>query len=348
MVSPYKDRPKTSYWKTGVLEASHFHSQLYSKKFDIVRDMRVATAGSCFAQHIGRSLIEHNYRVIDVEPAPWGLSTETARRYGYGLYSARYGNIYTSRQLVQLMRECLEGIEPGEIVWSTGERHFDALRPSVEPEGLDSSQEVLIHRADHLRRVRALLEQVDLLIFTLGLTEAWRHRETGTVFPTAPETVAGTYSDRVYEFVNFGFDDVRGDLRLIRSMLKEINPAAKLLLTVSPVPLTATGSTHHVHVASTYSKAVLRAAAASLYEEFDDVDYFPSFDMIWNPFLKHSFYDANLRSVTTEGVEAAMAMFFAAHDTAGRTRSNAPVAFGSSRSEEDIVCDEALLEAFAP
>jgi len=103
-----------------------------------------------------------------------------------------------------------------------------------------------------------------------------------------------------------------------------------------------------VHVASTYSKAVLRAAAASLYEEFDDVDYFPSFDMIWNPFLKHSFYDANLRSVTTEGVEAALAMFFAAHDTAGRTRSNAPVAFESSRSEEDIVCDEALLEAFAP
>ena len=46
---------------------------------------------------------------------------------------------------------------------------------------------------------------MDVFIFTLGLTEAWRERESGSVLPVAPGVVAGEYDPNAVKFVNFGF-----------------------------------------------------------------------------------------------------------------------------------------------
>ena len=74
-----------------------------------------------------------------------------------------------------------------------------------------------------------------------------------------------------------------------------------ILLTVSPVPLTATASGSHVLVSSTYSKSVLRAVAGDLCSECKHIDYFPSYEIITNPRLHSSAFANNLRSVR-EGV----------------------------------------------
>src|SRR5690606_21748827 len=119
--------------------------------------------------------------------------------------------------------------------------------------------------------------------FTLGLTEAWENAETGVVYPTCPGVIAGTFSETKYRFVNYDFPQVLADMQEARALLKEINPEMKMLLTVSPVPLTATASGNHVLVATTYSKSVLRAVCGSMVETFDDVDYFPSYELIASP-----------------------------------------------------------------
>ena len=67
----------------------------------------------------------------------------------------------------------------------------------------------------------------------------------------------------------------------------------RVVLTVSPVPLTATASDRHVLVANTYSKAVLRAVAEELYLESPYIDYVPSFELVTNPKLVASHYLAN-------------------------------------------------------
>jgi hypothetical protein len=91
MTSPYSALPRNSFWKTGVSEQHPLDVQgLYAKKFAIGADDRIATAGSCFAQHIGRHLKARNCTVLDVEPAPSGLTQEQAQQFGYGIYSARY------------------------------------------------------------------------------------------------------------------------------------------------------------------------------------------------------------------------------------------------------------------
>lgn len=53
-----------------------------------------------------------------------------------------------------------------------------------------------------------------------------------------------------------------------------------MIVTVSPVPLTATYRDADVMTANCYSKSVLRTAAEEITQTFDFVHYFPSFESI--------------------------------------------------------------------
>ena len=121
------------------------------------------------------------------------------------------------------------------------------------------------------------MAQTGLVVFTLGLTETWAHTGSGTVYPTAPGTIAGQIDPDVHSFVNFRAAEIRRDFEAVREVFRAANPDVKFLLTVSPVPLTATASGGHVLPATIYSKSILRTVAGELSEDFDDVDYFPSY-----------------------------------------------------------------------
>jgi hypothetical protein len=360
-IHPYQDLPKKCFWSRGVAASKTLVPEhLYEYKWPIQKDERIATAGSCFAQHIGRRMKANGFTVLDLEPAPADLPPDLHGKYGYSIYSARYGNIYTIRQFLQLAYEATGQRDPGEVVWNGPDNtYFDALRPGVEPVGLESPEEVLAHRQSHLTKVRSLLETADVFIFTLGLTEAWMDRATSTVFPTAPGTIAGNYDPGCYEFKNFTAAEVMKDFLEFRELLgnlRKTGASPKFLLTVSPVPLTATATGGHVLQATVYSKSVLRGVAGQLAMEHDDVDYFPSYEIITNPWSTNLFYEANLRSVKSCGVDEVMRTFFNAHlgTTPGAAEPDkltvAPTATAGHADEannaDDVICEEALLDAF--
>jgi hypothetical protein len=359
--NPYSALSASKYWKSGVAER-HFTEleDLYQPKFVLGPGDRIAVAGSCFAQHVGKNLKAQGFKVLDREKAPKSLSDEVAQKFGYRTYSARYGNIYTARQLVQLIKDSSAGVAREEDFWWRGDRVFDALRPNVEPDGYESLDEAVLHRKQHLSNVQSLFAKTDVLIFTLGLTEAWEDINSGTVFPTCPGVIAGEFDDSKYRFVNYDYSAVLADMIEVHTLLKAINPEMKFLLTVSPVPLTATASGQHVLVATTYSKSVLRAVCGAMTSMFDDVDYFPSYEIIASPPARGFFYEPNLRSVNRNGVAHVMSQFLKAHSSGGvglvepapsddveedspREKRGKPKA----RRKGDVVCEEELLEAFA-
>src|SRR5690606_33133300 len=113
--NPYKSQPERAFWKAAV-GTRHFAdlSDIWSG-IPLSREDRVATAGSCFAQHIGHHLARRGAAFMDMEPAPPLFGTDAeARRWGFGVFSCRYGNIYTTRQLIQLFDEAHENRTPGE------------------------------------------------------------------------------------------------------------------------------------------------------------------------------------------------------------------------------------------
>lgn len=349
--SPYEGLPPRAYWRSGVAERAPLDpGDLYRPRFPVTRATRIATAGSCFAQHVGRALRGAGFAVLDAEPRPPHVAEAAAAVHGYGLFSGRYGNIYTARQLAQLFEETESGLRPTLPVWRKGDRFVDAQRPGVEPEGLASEAEVLRQREGHLATLRGLFRAADLFVFTFGLTEAWIDRASGTVYPTAPGTIAGTFDPGIFAFKNYDAVEVLADFEVFRTGLKAINPAARFLVTVSPVPLTATATAEHVEVATCQSKATLRAACGMLVARHDDVDYFPSFEIITSQNARGAYYEPNLRNVSPMGVAAAMRLFLSAHG-AGEAAED-----GTARKEKrrrragsaaDDPCEEALLEAFA-
>jgi hypothetical protein len=318
--------------------------ELHVPKFEIGPSSRIATAGSCFAQHIARHLRSSGVGVLDLEPPPPGLSLEHARRFGFGIYSARYGNIYLVRQLLQLARESLGRFAPVDAVWERDGKYFDALRPLVEPQGMTTPGEVTANRRDHLEAVRRLLHRADTLVFTLGLTEGWVHAPSGTVFPTAPGVLAGSFDPAVYSFRNFSYDEIRSDFLELRDLVRGVNPGMRFLLTVSPVPLAATASGNHVLVATTHSKSVLRAVAGQLTAELADVDYFPSYEIVNTPGRRDFFFESNLRDVTEAGVRAVMEVFFEAYGLGTGLAPSSPA--DEQERADEAVCEEAMLEAF--
>lgn len=341
MSSPYSTLPEAAFWRPAVSNRHMFDLENVSTHEPLDPSTRVATAGSCFAQHIGRHLRRRNANYLDLEPAPDFLSPEQARRHGYGILSCRYGNIYTARQLLQLAQECLGLRTPSERAWAKDGRFYDALRPSVDPVGHASAGDVLAMRGQHLLKVRELLGQTDLFIFTLGLTEAWVSREDGTVYPTAPGTIAGTFDAGKYVFHNFRYNEVLADMLGFWALLREQSPAARLLLTVSPVPLTATASGEHVLVATTQSKATLRAVAGDLAAHEKGISYFPSYELISSHPARGMFFNPDLRTVNEIGVNYVMSHFFRGSSVQA---TGAAVSQGQDGDDGELICDEEALD----
>jgi hypothetical protein len=315
VATPYAGLPPRAFWRTGVVEAVFPPPDLFRPRWQLDRTDRIVTAGSCFSQRLGRALRGQQFRLIDTEPVssdPRDLGDQAAA-HGYGLYSARYGNIYTVRQLRQLLEEAYGRREPGDPVWEKDGRHYDALRPNIEPDGFGSPDEVRTARKAHLACVRAAFEQADVFIFTLGLTEAWVHKPSGQVYPLAPGVLAGRYDPAKHVMVNFRVGQIKEDFEAVLAQLRSINPRLRVLLTVSPVPKTATATDVHVLAASTYTKSVLRACAGELYEDHPEIDYFPSYEIIVAAKAAGQFYDVNLRNVSEAGVALVMRTFLQAY-----------------------------------
>ena len=355
MNNPYENLPLSAFWRTGVAQENPAGiNNIYKKKYNITKKTKIAAAGSCFAQHISRHLKKNGFNVMDVEPPPPGLPDELHHKYGFSMYSARYGNIYTIKHLLQLAQEAAGEWTPVDWIWAKEGRFYDAFRPSVEPHGLASPEDVIAHRTHHIKNLRKLFESLDLFIFTLGLTEMWINKQSGFAYPTAPGVIVGKFEEEKHEFRNAGFHEVVRDFTAFRKIVKKIRNGRpfRILLTVSPVPLTATASGSHVLTSSVYSKAILRAAAGELSSNKKRIDYFPSYEIATNPRLYPSSFSDNLRTIREDAVQIIMDHFFMEHSTSGshcESYSNSLGLTSASHStshQEKIQCEEALLDAF--
>jgi GSCFA family. len=242
------------------------------------------------------------------------MPEELHKQYNYGVYSARYGNIYTVRQLLLLFKEALGEFAPIETFWPKGEGYVDPFRPTIEPHPHVRLEELKEFRMFHLQKVRELFETCEVFIFTLGLTEAWENIQDGAVYPIVPGTKSGGVFDKTkYCLHNFNYVEIMEDLQTFYGRLLEINPNCKMILTVSPVPLAATAGSEHVLCATMYSKSVLRAVAGDFCNKYDTVDYFPSYELINSPVSKGFYFMADGRSISSAGVREVMSHFFMAH-----------------------------------
>ena len=322
------------------------------------RGDRVMSAGSCFAANIVPYLEKSGFSYVRTETRP-PLLRVPAENFGYDNFSASYGNIYTTRQLLQLLYRALDLWHPKEEAWEVDGEFIDPFRPGLRYRARSRPEFDLLTR-QHLDCVRQAFEEATVFVFTLGLTEAWVSRVDGAVFPACPGTVAGEFEASRHAFHNMSVSEVAADLNEFIREVRKINSALRIVLTVSPVPLVATATGGHVLPATVYSKSVLRVAADEVVRANRDATYFPAYEIVTGPQALWEFFEADRRNVSKTAVETVMGALLANCEVADSvtmqsavTSVHQPAAVPVTQSGQalaqmiaNIECEEAMADQF--
>jgi hypothetical protein len=157
---------------------------------------------------------------------------------------------------------------------------------------------------------RVGLELSELVILTLGLTEVWRKTDNGRISCAEPGYCDGGGQNET-EFVMSTYDQNLDNLRTVLTLLRNHFDRKRIVVTVSPVPL---GRTFRpgldVAIANMESKSILRAVAGRIQDEFDEVTYFPAYELCM---LDATTFRADGRHVERTKVDQIMALFVASH-----------------------------------
>jgi hypothetical protein len=137
------------------------------------------------------------------------------------------------------------------------------------------------------------------------------------------------------------------DLVEFLAILRHVNSRAKVILTVSPVPLIATASGKHVLVATTYSKSVLRVACEEITAKEKKCCKFSSYEIITGSFNRGRYFAKDLRSVTEAGVNHVMRVFlkhFTMHEAVSSASGEVDHLEHELADVARVVCDQEMFD----
>ena len=246
---------------------------VHAPKFRLDRTDAVFCMGSCFARNIEEHLI---YAGV-----PVSSKRIVCPKVEWPTRPNAVVNKFTTRSMANELDWVIHGAEVDEGWFEeTSSGWVDLqLGPDIRPVALERAIERRRYlTGDYFSRLR----RSAVVVLTLGLNEVWLDRATGRHLNASPSFASIRREPARYALRVTDAAENLAELEAIRTALKALSPEAKIIVTVSPVPMSATFSGRDVIVANTYSKSVLRTAADVFAAAFDDVDYFPSYEMVMN------------------------------------------------------------------
>lgn len=246
------------------------------KRF-ITKATPIVAFGSCFAKNISNYLHTRGYNV---------LTKKENRAY---ITSMGDGIVNTSAILQQF-----------EWAWLNKAPQSDLWHGyKAEEFGYDETVR---------RETRALFDEAELFIITLGLSEIWYDEVTGEVFWRA--VPMDRYDAARHKFRVATHSETLANLREIRTLIRRFRPQADILFSVSPIPLNATFRPVSCLTADAVSKAVIRSALDEFLRENADDDrlhYMPSYEAVKRLFNNQ--WSVDRRHVYPHVLNFNMAMF---------------------------------------
>lgn len=251
---------------------AHYADPSFQPRFVLEPGQRIFTIGSCFARNIERTLADRGFDVPT-------LAVEAHKR-DWGGVSSPVLNNYVPAAIVPQIRWAF-GRDEFEIGKHTAElapsRLIDLhLALAVRP----APAEAVLARRAAVSAIYRNLASSHVILITLGLIEAWFDRRSGLYINCTPPRGVCRAEPSRFELHILSYQEVTASLSELLDLFGEVCPRGhRVILTVSPVPLTATFTTSDVAVANSYSKSVLRAAIEPFLDR-DNVDYFPSYESV--------------------------------------------------------------------
>lgn len=230
----------------------------------IDKDTKITAFGSCFAANIANYLSNIGYKLSkDNEPEIY--------------ISSMSEGLVNTYSLLQQFEWALENKTPTQELWH-----------GYKAEDYGYS--------DYIKeKTKSVFLNTEFFIITLGLSEVWYDNITNEVFWRAvPQDKVDP--DR-HKFRVCSLAETKENIQKIYNIIKKHNPKAKLLFTLSPVPLAATFRPVSCLSANSVSKAILRASLDEFYRDnWNDMNktlfYFPSYEIVTELFYQ-KFKDDN-------------------------------------------------------
>jgi hypothetical protein len=273
-------------------------------KFKLRREDKFYAIGSCFARGIENALAGQN--VVVESAAPEFARFQPAKRRTSGL---GFTNKYNTYSMLNELRWALDPeaeFPRDSIVPLTKTKWYD---PHTNPTLSFVDLEETLQRRALTQTVTKRIKTCRAVIVTLGLAEVWRD-VTADVFVncTPIPSLFKTQPDR-YQFQLSSFASNWANLEEIHALLSTFgHPDVHIIVTVSPVPLMNTFSTMDIVVANSWAKALLRAVAQEWAAAHQNVDYFPSYEIVQNS-NREATWETDLRHVTGAAVQQIMDLF---------------------------------------
>ena len=130
-------------------------------------------------------------------------------------------------------------------------------------------------------------------VFTLGTNHVYVLNETGEIVDNCRKR-----PQRLFTEHELSVDECADYLREAVTMLRQINPSVRIIITVSPIRYAKYG----FH-GSQLSKATLLLAADKLTKEIDNVVYFPAYEIVNDELRDYRFYREDMLHPTDQAVE---------------------------------------------
>ena len=210
----------------------------------------ITAFGSCFARNLTHYLIDKGYNVFGKN---LNLQSHIIR-FGEGMVN--------TFAILQQLEWALEGKQFAENLWFSETKEVASADPAIQAE------------------TKEVIQKTELFIITLGLSEIWYDKRTGDALWRA--VPAHLFDDNIHGFRASSHQENYENLVKICTLIHKAKPRAKIIFTVSPVPLMATFRPISCLTASSVSKSILRSAVDQLFRDCSDdrIFYFPSFEIV--------------------------------------------------------------------
>jgi hypothetical protein len=231
---------------------------------------KLVTIGSCFADDMGARLLEGKFNV---------LKNPT-------------GTIYNPISIHRLLNHATEQASPSQQGFLDRDGlfyHFD-----FHSEWSDSTQDFLNQKlSGMLAEVHRALATSQFLIITYGTAWVYEHKSLNSIVANCHKVHQQNFNKCLLtqKKIIESFEGFYG-------RLKKLNPACRLILTVSPVR----------HIKDTLelnslSKSVLRLTCHTLAETFPDVTYFPAYEIMLDDLRDYRFYKPDMIHPSEQAID---------------------------------------------
>lgn len=222
--------------------------------------------GSCFTENIGGKLDYFKFQNVQ---NPFGVLFHPLAMEGL-IRRAAENISFTEDDLF-----CQDGI------WHSFEVHSLVNA---------SSQGALVSLLnEQLNVFKAALASASHLVFTLGTAWVYRHIDSDTVVANCHKVPNKAFSKELLSVA-----DVSNSVEKIKSWVRQMNPEASMIITVSPVRHLKDG-----FVENTQSKAHLLAGIHTV----DGLHYFPAYELMMDELRDYRFYKKDLLHPTETAIQ---------------------------------------------